>query len=284
MNFELILQGGYKEPFSASVDFVAGRTYKIDTPVTKFYQLDLMIEILDKKDATTLGSQHVSGWVWPIKIYCYNSAALKVDYIELSLPGKRTILESNGVPNLENGQVIEKNFDKNLWMPDNGRLEQEVDVKGEYEAYTFGYWPEYAYPVYYKEEYSIDKITIYATEIQYKLSFNMNGGDGSVSSRQLKPGRVISSPLFTFNRPTRSGFSFVGWSQTAADVKPQYPLLHSERFSGTPSFPGEKSFTMPNHNCVLYAIWHTWTYRPLTQNGVIIHKRENGVILRDGDG
>lgn len=283
MTIELWLSNGsYKESFQANVEFTPGKRYSFNNSVTQYYQLDLALEILSRIDVANKGGEYIRGWENPFKIYCYNTNALKISRIETAGTKKTTVIDP--VPGVTEGQVFETETGAILQMPANGKIEASTSGKGDYYRYTDEFYPEYAAAAQVRVEYEITKIRIYAEEFFYRLSFDMNGGAGSVSSRNLKPGRVISSPLFTFNRPTRSGFSLLGWSQTATDVKPQYPLLYGERFIGTPSFPGEKSFTMPNHDCTLYAIWHQWTYRPLTQNGVIIHERDNGIILRDGDG
>ncbi len=57
--------------------------------------------------------------------------------------------------------------------------------------------------------------TVYAKweAIKYKLSFDLNGGIGSISDVDVSYGEKISSGLTT-SVPTRTGYTFVGWVKT----------------------------------------------------------------------
>lgn len=94
---------------------------------------------------------------------------------------------------------------------------------------------------YYNEQnISIDSdLTLYAqwTPI-YTITFNANGGSGSMSSETVSSGSSVSLPANTF---TRSGYEFVGWN-TNADG------------SGVPYTNGQR--ITPSRNITLYAQWN----------------------------
>ena len=104
---------------------------------------------------------------------------------------------------------------------------------------------------YYNEQkISIDSdLTLYAqwTPI-YTITFNANGGSGSMSSKTVSAGYSISLPANTF---TRSGYEFVGWNIKADG-------------SGD-TYTNGQSIT-PSGNFTLYAQWKEKEYS-ITFNG-----------------
>ena len=84
-------------------------------------------------------------------------------------------------------------------------------------------------------------ITLYAQwkkkEAYYTITFNANGGSGSMSSKTVSAGYSVSLPANTF---TRSGYEFVGWN-TNADG---YGVSYTNGQNITPS-----------GNITLYAQW-----------------------------
>jgi uncharacterized repeat protein (TIGR02543 family) len=80
-------------------------------------------------------------------------------------------------------------------------------------------------------------ITLYAkwTRIVYTVTFNANGGSGSVSSQQVAQGDAVALPD---PAPTRTGYNFVGWYKDAA-------------FASVWNFAGD----VATANITLYARW-----------------------------
>ena len=87
----------------------------------------------------------------------------------------------------------------------------------------------------------INNLTLYAQWAKlaqtYSISFNANGGSGSMSSKSVTAGSSIVLPSNTF---TRSGYEFAGWNT-------------SSNASGT-SYSNGTSMT-PSGNTTLYAQW-----------------------------
>ncbi|MBO5883290.1 MAG: InlB B-repeat-containing protein [Clostridia bacterium] len=84
--------------------------------------------------------------------------------------------------------------------------------------------------------------TVYYYELTYTVSFNMNGGTGSISS-QTK--RYFSDLKLTSSVPTRTGYVFKGWGTSSTDTVVDFSP------GGTYSH---------NMNMTLYAIWEKATY------------------------
>lgn len=71
----------------------------------------------------------------------------------------------------------------------------------------------------------------------YKVTFNANGGSGAPSAQTKYYGKSLT---LSSTKPTRSGYSFVGWGTTASDTSANYD-------------PGD-AYTS-NSAITLYAIW-----------------------------
>ena len=81
------------------------------------------------------------------------------------------------------------------------------------------------------------------TAVTYSVTYNLNGGQGSVpASGKYEPGRSVQIPT----APTREGFTFTGWSD------------------GTSTYQPGQSFTMPAANVTLTAQWAPKAPTPLT--------------------
>jgi uncharacterized repeat protein (TIGR02543 family) len=84
-------------------------------------------------------------------------------------------------------------------------------------------------------------VTLYAIWSQnaaYKITFNSNGGTGTMADQSIIQG--ISAPL-TANAFTKTGSVFAGWASTATAT--------------TVEFADKASYTMGGSNVTLYAIW-----------------------------
>ena len=106
---------------------------------------------------------------------------------------------------------------------------------------------------YYNEQnISIDSdLTLYAqwTPI-YTITFNANGGSGSMSSEMVSSGSSVSLPANTF---TRSGYKFVGWNTNADGSGISY--TNGQRIT-------------PSRDIILYAQWKKIEiYYTITFNG-----------------
>ena len=73
----------------------------------------------------------------------------------------------------------------------------------------------------------------------YKLSFNVNGGEGEIETLTITEGFNVKLPTEGY---TRDGYDFVGWSETADG---RYPLY---------------SYSMPDRDVILYAVWEAKEY------------------------
>jgi uncharacterized repeat protein (TIGR02543 family) len=89
--------------------------------------------------------------------------------------------------------------------------------------------------------------TLYAqwTPVLYSLSYNANGGTGTVPSQSSIAGATVTLASSSYN-PSRTGYTFAGWN-TLADG------------TGTNKNAGA-TMTMPGANTVLYAKWTPLTY------------------------
>ncbi len=91
------------------------------------------------------------------------------------------------------------------------------------------------------------------TSGSYKISFNANGGKGEINPITATGGFKVTLPTEGF---TREGYEFIGWTQST-DIK--YPLY---------------SFTMPEYDTILYAVWepkeYTVTYNSNGGLGLVV--------------
>jgi uncharacterized repeat protein (TIGR02543 family) len=84
-------------------------------------------------------------------------------------------------------------------------------------------------------------VTLYAIWSQnaaYKITFNSNGGTGTLADQSIVSG--LSAPL-TANTFTKSGSVFAGWASTATGITVEYA--------------DKASYTMGGSDLTLYAIW-----------------------------
>lgn len=273
------------DKMQGQLSYVPGRVFSYENLWSLSWRLGLTIVVENEIDASTLGGDFIKGSRIPVRIIGQNYPETKLSRIEVYGVEKVTVLASE-IPSIPVGSVSEREIlVAELQMPGSGIIDQgRVRGKDDFERYQ--YQGEYAYPLRVRVEFELKKIIVWATEVFYTLSFNMNGGGGNVDRRRWKPG-VYFQPGegFSYTKPSKSGCLFLGWSEDAAAVKPQYPLAVGDRppKNGGASFPGNKSFTMPERDVTLYAVWWQYTYRPLTKNGVIIRSPSNNLILRDGD-
>lgn len=113
-------------------------------------------------------------------------------------------------------------------------------------GYTFGGWNTAAdgtgtaYSAAAAIQMPKDGLTLYAvwTASQFTLTYNANGGSGAPVSELRNAGAVANLSATT---PTRSGYTFAGWTPNADGT-------------GTNKAAGA-SYTMPGANTTLYAKW-----------------------------
>jgi len=86
-------------------------------------------------------------------------------------------------------------------------------------------------------------VTLYAkwTPINYTITFNANGGSGTMANQIIASGATanLNSNLFT-----RTGYTFAGWATTSG---------------GSVSYSNGASYTMGTSNVTLYAVWTATT-------------------------
>jgi len=91
-------------------------------------------------------------------------------------------------------------------------------------------------------------VTLYAVwaAITHTITFNANGGSGSMSNQTVAQNTSVNLTSNTF---TRTGHTFAGWATTAA---------------GNVAYADQGSYTMGSSNVTLYAVWaavtHTITF------------------------
>ncbi len=113
-------------------------------------------------------------------------------------------------------------------------------------------------------------VTLYAVwrknaTVTYTLTYNLNGGSGSIASQKVN---ANTSFKLSSTKPTRSGYTFLGWSTSKSATTASYAPGTSVKISG---------------NVTLYAVWkknptvnNVSYYAEITANG--------GLILRSGIG
>lgn len=94
------------------------------------------------------------------------------------------------------------------------------------------------------DEYTADQdMTLYAVweTLEYTLSFNMNGGTGSLNPIHITNGNVCTIPSYV---PQRTGYDFLGWS--------------SDRNAAAATYQAGDIY--PGGEATLYAVWKIRTY------------------------
>ncbi len=101
----------------------------------------------------------------------------------------------------------------------------------------------------------------------YSITYNANGGSGAPSSRGVYYG--ISYNLSS-TRPTRTGYTFLGWSASSTATTATYQPGDSVTISG---------------NLALYAVWvkNSYTLTINVDAGSDVHVLRNGEELFNGD-
>ena len=93
-------------------------------------------------------------------------------------------------------------------------------------------------------------LKVYYTINSYTVTFNPNGGSGTMAPQSFKYNTADDLNPCTF---TNTGYSFAGWSRTAG---------------GTVAFSDGGSFTIGNADTTLYAVWTAQTYTISFDSGV----------------
>ena len=119
----------------------------------------------------------------------------------------------------------------------------------------------------YKKSLDSGNLTISFTQsAPYAISYNANGGSGAPSSQSIYAN--ISYTLSS-TKPTRTGYTFLGWSTSSTATTASYQ-------------PGQS--VTPNGNLSLYAVWRKKSFvLSISQgNGSTISVEKNGSALSDG--
>lgn len=119
----------------------------------------------------------------------------------------------------------------------------------------------------YKKSLDSGNLTISFTQsAPYAISYNANGGSGAPSSQSIYAN--ISYTLST-TKPTRTGYTFLGWSTNSSATTASYQ-------------PGQS--VTPNGNLALYAVWQKQSFvLSISQgDGSTISVERNGSTLSDG--
>lgn len=100
----------------------------------------------------------------------------------------------------------------------------------------------------------------------YAISYNANGGTGAPSSQSIY---ANVSYTLSSTRPTRTGYTFLGWSTSSTATTASYQ-------------PGQS--VTPNGNLPLYAVWQKNSYGLSISQGVgtTVSVIKNGTPLVDG--
>lgn len=146
--------------------------------------------------------------------------------------------------------------------------DEEIQAAMERQGQTFD--PETQEVVWYvikvraHKAWNVDGIIV--NKADYLVQYNPNGGDSSVPVAQAyKSGATVAVSFAP--TPGRPGYTFLGWDEDPSATTPTYTA------SGT------TSFTMPNSQVTLYAIWEKSTVK-LTY---VAESTEAGQVSRDSD-
>lgn len=131
---------------------------------------------------------------------------------------------------------------------------QDTDVGGEYRNLTldkslFNQLKSYGWAItYHNQARRINVGDVYlkivTSETDYTLSYNANGGSGAPASQT---GTGVGSYTFTISstKPTRTGYTFLGWSTSSTATSASYQPGGSIKLTA---------------NDILYAVWKLNTY------------------------
>lgn len=97
----------------------------------------------------------------------------------------------------------------------------------------------------------------------YTISYNTNGGTGSISSQTKTHGTILT---LTTTQPTRVGYEFLGWSTS--------PTATAATYASGGSFTANASTT-------LYAVWKAKTYSVVYNGNGGIHNETGGQTWED---
>lgn len=119
----------------------------------------------------------------------------------------------------------------------------------------------------YKKSLDSGNLTISFTQsAPYAISYNANGGSGAPNSQS-----VYANISYTLSstKPTRTGYTFLGWSTNSSATTASYQ-------------PGQS--VTPNGNLALYAVWrlNSYTLSISQGTGSTISVLKNGTSLSDG--
>lgn len=132
---------------------------------------------------------------------------------------------------------------------------------GMYGKLYIGYYRETSAP------FGDTSVSVTITEnAPYVISYNANGGSAAPNSQSIYAG--VSYTLST-TKPTRTGYTFLGWSTNSAATIAEYQSGQS---------------VTPNGNLALYAVWqrNSYTLSISEGTGTTVSVTKNNVPLADG--
>lgn len=146
--------------------------------------------------------------------------------------------------------------------------DEEIQAAMERQGQTFD--PETQEVIWYvikvraHKAWNVDGIIV--NKADYLVQYNPNGGDSSVPVAQAyKSGATVAVSFAP--TPGRPGYTFLGWDEDPSATTPTYTVS------------GATSFTMPNSQVTLHAIWEKST----VQLTYVAESTEAGQVSRDSD-
>ena len=105
--------------------------------------------------------------------------------------------------------------------------------------------------------YATITVYVYCAGKYCTVNFDANGGTNAPESQKVPYNHVGPESRLTDKKPTRSGYTFLGWSTNSTDVIPEYCYL-------------EEDTIVLTDDVTLYAIWHE------TEFSVVVNRDLNG--------
>ena len=137
---------------------------------------------------------------------------------------------------------------RGAWLRSSGDVSGTIgslSVENDYKGIAFHMYEDlnerneygYLYPALWVDQAIFEPVA----PTQYTLSYSANGGQGTPAKQTVS----VSNVTISNTKPTRSGFTFVGWSENIAATSAQYEAGGSITLSG---------------DVTLYAVWSQITY------------------------
>lgn len=212
---------------------------------------------------------HDSGFVYTYKFERESTrpARLHYDYMTVACYGTRR--------KYIDGELVEELPDRSWVGPQAFDIGNNIDewvFRGAYSCIS----GDQSSGTYYEYIYNGDiEITLGTSIRDFDLTFDANGGQGG-ETVSLYEGQTYRNENQSI--PTQTGHRWLGWARQGAGAV-DYPRKSNGAGGNVIEFG-----PMPGYDVTLYARWHRFTFRPLTENGVIVRSSAENSVLRDGDG